>query len=226
MSSNEGNRKALILVGGSWHNFEGFVASFRALFPDWTVEASYDLDVLLSLDSSSTGAGSSVDLVVGDTCFARYNDGREETGPFAMSNEQIEALGEWVRGGGAYLPYHSGTVLGDSSPEFGKLNGGVFTGHPPAYSFSVYPMFGDHPIREGVSVFSVYDEFYMERLVDHVDVHLVGIDRGVAYPLAWSKKEGRGRVAHVALGHSEHVWNHPMYQKLMRNTVAWLLGDV
>lgn len=219
-----GNRNALILVGGSWHDFEGFVESFRSLFPAWSVEYTYDLDALLSLDSSGASRAQKIDLVVSDTCFARYNDGRQETGPFGMSDEQISSLVKWVQEGGAYLPYHSATVLGDSHAELGRLNGGVFTGHPPAYSFSVYPVFGAHPIVDGVDVFSVYDEFYQERLVDRVDLHLIGIDRGIAYPLGWSKSEGRGRVAHIALGHSQHVWNHPVYQRLMHNTVDWLLA--
>lgn len=207
---------ALILVGGSYHNFEGFVRSMHDLFPDWEIEHTYDLDAVRSLEEHG------YDLVISDTCFARYNDGREQPGPLKMTDEQISGLREWVRAGGAYMPYHSGTVLGDSSPALGELNGGVFVEHPPQFSVTVYPLYGEHPITEGLEAFCVHDEFYKQRLTDQVDVHLVGVDRGTAFPLAWSKHEGRGRVAHVALGHSELVWNHPSYQKLMRNTAAWL----
>jgi len=210
------SRRALILVGGSWHDFEGFVESTRSLLTDWSIESTYDLDAVLSLESSG------YDLVIGDTCFARYNDGREEPGPVKMTDEQIRALRAWVRNGGAFLPYHSGTVLGDSNFELAELTGGVFVEHPPEFTFAVYPVYGEHPITEGIEVFSVYDEFYKERIVAPVDVHLIGIDRGVAFPLAWSKQEGDGRVAHIALGHSRAVWDHPTYQRLMLNTVEWL----
>ncbi len=208
--------RALILLGGSWHDFEGFVASTRDLLDDWEIESTYDLDRVLHLDEDRP------DLVISDTCFARYGDGREEPGPFGMSDEQIAALREWVREGGAFLPYHSGTVMGDSSAALAELAGGSFVEHPPQFSFPVYPVFGNHPITEGIEAFVVHDEFYRERIADTVDVLLVGIDRGVAYPLAWSKHEGRGRVAHIALGHSALVWEHPSYQRLMLNTVAWL----
>ncbi len=210
--------RALILLGGSWHDFDGFVAHMRGLLSDWHIESTYDLDRLYHLKTERP------DVVISDTCFARYGDGREEPGPFSMSDKQIAALRDWVREGGAFLPYHSATVMGDSSAALAKLSGGAFVEHPEQFSFPVYPVFGGHQITDGIEAFVVRDEFYKERLADTVDVHLVGFDRGIAYPLAWSKREGRGRVAHIALGHSALVWDHPSYQRLMLNTVTWLIG--
>lgn len=212
-------KHALILVGGIYHDFEGYVESMHELFPDWKIEHTYDLDAVLSLGEHR------YDLVISDTCFGRYSDGREQSGPLKMTDEQITGLRDWVRAGGAYMPYHSATVLGESSSALGELNGGVFVEHPPQFSFTVYPMYGEHPITEGLEAFCVHDELYKQRLTDQVDVHLLGVDRGTAFPLAWSKREGSGRVAHVALGHSALVWNHPSYRKLMQNTVAWLTRE-
>ena len=55
-----------------------------------------------------------------------------------------------------------------------------------------------------------------------VDVHMVAFDRGVAYPMAWSKTVGRGRVAHIAPGHSLEVWDLAPYQQLVLQAIEWL----
>jgi type 1 glutamine amidotransferase len=134
----------------------------------------------------------------------------------------VEGLVRWVRAGGALLAAHAATVVGESDPALGKLIGGVFVSHPPQFAFTVYPMFGEHPITAGIEAFTVHDEFYVERYSPDVHLHLVACDRGVAYPMAWSKSEGRGRVAHLAPGHSQAVWDLKPYQQLLLQTLEWL----
>ena len=56
-----------------------------------------------------------------------------------------------------------------------------------------------------------------------VQVHMVAFDRAFAYPMAWSKSEGRGRVAHLAPGHSAQVWSLEPYQRLLLQTLDWLV---
>jgi uncharacterized protein len=211
-------RRALILLGGMWHDFDGFTRSLGPVLEadNWRVDATYDLDSLTRLDQES------YELVLSYTCFTKHIEGQDDTTPEKLSDAQVHALAEWVRGGGAFLAAHAATVVGDSIPLLAELMGGVFVEHPPAYAFSVYPVYGPHPITDGVEAFTVHDELYMERCDASVNVHLVAIDRGLAYPLAWSKTEGRGRVAHVALGHSIEVWQSAPYLRLMRQTIGWL----
>jgi type 1 glutamine amidotransferase len=45
---------------------------------------------------------------------------------------------------------------------------------------------------------------------------------GVAYPMVWSRTEGNGRVAHIAMGHDVKVWNLQPYQRLMLQAIDWL----
>jgi type 1 glutamine amidotransferase len=85
-------------------------------------------------------------------------------------------------------------------------------------------MYRDHPITDGVEAFTVHDEFYVEMHEPSVDVHMIAIDRGVAYPMVWTKEEGEGRVAHVGIGHDERVWCLRPYQRLMLQAVAWLMA--
>jgi uncharacterized protein len=112
--------------------------------------------------------------------------------------------------------------LGTSSPGLGKLIGGVFIEHPPRFSFPVYPVYGEHPITLGISTFNVNDEMYIERCEPGVDVHMATVQAGTVHPLVWSKSEGQGRVAHVALGHSAEVWELEPYQRLMVQSADWL----
>lgn len=210
-------KRALILLGGMWHDFDGFARSMCPLLEaaGWQVEISYDLQLLTRLDSQPC------DLVLNYTCFAKHAAGLENSGPEGMSKAQIEGLTRWVRGGGAFLSAHASSVLGESGAGLAELTGGFFVEHPPACTFMVHPVYGAHPITDGIEAFSVYDEMYIERC-DSVDVHLLAVAQGVAYPLVWSKTEGRGRVAHIALGHSDAVWELSPYRQLMLQTVGWL----
>ena len=212
-------KKILILLGGIWHDFEGFTKAVTPLLEaeDCIVEATYDLDCLKQLDQMG------VDILLSYTCLGKHREGYNDTGPEYMTDEQVKGLRDWVQSGGALLAAHAATVIADSDPSLGDLMGGVFVSHPPQFAFTVYPMYGEHPITEGIEAFTVHDEFYIERLVGPVDVHMAAVDRGTAYPMVWSKREGQGRVAHVAMGHSELVWDLPLYRKLMLQALGWLV---
>ncbi|MBN1220876.1 MAG: ThuA domain-containing protein [Anaerolineae bacterium] len=214
------NKRMLIVLGGTWHDFDGFAHSMQSLLTPkgWVVEATYDLDRLTRLDEES------FDLILNYTCFTKPDEGSDSVGPEKMNDAQIQGLMTWVRGGGAFLAAHSATVLGESSPLLGELIGGVFVEHPPQFTFTVYPLSRPHPITVGIEAFTVRDELYIERCDESVNIQMVAIDRGVAHPMVWSKQEGQGRVAHVALGHSADVWQLGPYQRLMLQTIKWLIN--
>jgi type 1 glutamine amidotransferase len=132
-------------------------------------------------------------------------------------------LTAWVRGGGGLLAAHSATTSARASLALRVLFGGMFVEHPPQSTFTVYPMYREHPITAGIEAFAVHDEFYMQLHEADVDVHMVGLDRGLAYPVVWTRGEGQGRVAHIALGHSEKVWALELYQRLMLQAIDWLI---
>jgi type 1 glutamine amidotransferase len=218
-------KRVLIILGGTWHDFDGFAQAMRALLEprQWAVESTYNLERLTRLDEAA------YDLVLSYTCFTKHTEGLENAGPEKMpekmTDAQINALTTWVQNGGAFLAAHAASVLGESGPQLGDLIGGVFAEHPPESTFTVYPLYGVHPITAGIEAFNVYDELYIERCDPSVELHMLALHEGVAHPLVWSKAEGRGRVAHVALGHSVAVWQLASYQQLMLQTVAWLTEE-
>lgn len=212
-----GGKRALVLLGGQWHDFEGF-GSFAASLLESVgarAEATYDTDEL-----SRLGEGR-YDLALSYTCFTS-DEKAEQGGPDRLTKNQSDALASWVRSGGGLLAVHAATVIGRSDPALGELIGGVFVSHPPQFSFTLYPVFEEHPITAGIEAFSVRDELYVETRAPDARIHLIALDRGVAYPMAWSRTEGRGRVAHVAPGHSREVWDLPSYRRLILQSLDWL----
>jgi type 1 glutamine amidotransferase len=157
------------------------------------------------------------------TCLGgRKQDGSLPASPFA--DAQVQGLVSWVREGGGLLAAHAATVSCQSSPALRALMGGAFINHPPQSAFTVYPLSRAHPIMAGIEAFTVHDELYIQEYVASVDLHMVAVDRGVAYPMVWSKTEGKGRVAHIALGHGPEVWQLKPYQQLMLQAIRWLAG--
>lgn len=210
-------KSVLVLLGGQWHDFEGFGLFARGLLESRgaKAEATYDLDEL-----SRLGEGR-YDLVLSYTCLSS-DEGGEKGRPDRLTQGQSDALALWIRSGGGFLAAHAATVIGKSDPALGDLIGGVFVSHPPQFAFTLYPLFEDHPITAGIEAFSVRDEFYVETHGSDARIHMVAFDRGVAYPMAWSRIEGKGRVAHVASGHSREVWDLPPYQRLLLQSLEWL----
>ncbi len=209
-------RNILLMLGGTYHDFEGCAAALTPLLEGagHSVDATYDLDALTQLEENGT------DLVLDYTCLGAAPKGTPV--PEVHSAGQANALVQWVRGGGALLAAHAATVAAQSSPALKELMGGMFVEHPPQFSFTVFPLYGGHPITDGIEAFTVHDEFYMELHESDVDVHMMALDRSVAYPMVWTRSEGEGYVAHVAMGHDAKVWKLGPYQRLMLQTVDWL----
>ena len=211
-----GNR-ILMVLGGTWHDFDGFAAAMKPSFrrAKHKVKTTYEFDDLTRLDRGR------YDLVILNTCAGEV---RDDDGPATpgFTDPQVEALTSWVRGGGALLALHAATVANQSSAAMGRLLGGVFVEHPPQFSFTVYPFHREHPITTGIEAFAVHDEFYVNAYDDAVAIHMVALDRGVAHPTVWSRCEGKGRVAYIAMGHGPEVWELEPYRRVVLQAVAWL----
>jgi len=211
-------KRILLILGGMYHDFEGFAGTMRLLLEGagHAVEPTYDLALLTQLDRSD------YDLVMSYTSLSRHREGQEDNTPETLTDDQVRSLTHWVNTGGALLAIHGATVSGLPNPEMRSLLGGVFVSHPPQFSFMVYPMYRPHPITEGIEAFAVKDEFYVQDYDEWDSVHMVALDRGVAYPMVWTREQGQGRVAHIAMGHGMDVWRLPQYQQLVLQAVAWL----
>jgi hypothetical protein len=208
-------KKILLLLGGTYHDFDGYAAAMEPVLAQQghRVQVTYDLDALTRLTHDQ------VDLLLMYTCLDGSEENAADTG---LTMAQTEALTDWVRRGGGLLAAHAATVTGKVNPTFGRLVGGAFVSHPPQFVFTLYPTMREHPITAGVEAFAVHDELYVQTYDETVAVHMVAVDRGVCYPMVWTRTEGDGRVVHVAPGHGPRVWALPAYQRLMVQAVEWL----
>jgi hypothetical protein len=49
--------------------------------------------------------------------------------------------------------------------------------------------------------------------------------RRLPYPVAWTRRHGKGRVAYAALGHFDEEWADPWFRGLLLGMVQWAFGD-
>lgn len=156
----------------------------------------------------------------------------------ALSDEQREGLLAFVREGNGYVGVHCAADLTSTAsddpddvldtrekplPELRELLGGHFLDHPEQSEFGVR-IVDDHPIAAGVGDFTVFDEPYQVECdgvavlarMDHPDLE--------EYPVAWTKRYGKGRVYYLSLGHTEEAFETDGFRSLLVNGVEWAAG--
>jgi type 1 glutamine amidotransferase len=209
----------LILLGGEWHDFEGFERAMRSLLgrAGYSIQATYDPDTLTRLKELDCR------LLLSYTCMTESPKGKKPDTLVKLNHAQVHSLVQWVQDGGALLAIHAATVLGDSGRELEDLLGGAFVSHPPQCTFQVIPLYAQHPVSDGIHAFDVNDELYIERYHPSVTIHMVAVHEQMAYPIVWSRFEGRGKVVHISLGHSQRTWELEPYQQLILQSIQWMI---
>ena len=142
-----------------------------------------------------------------------------------MTAEQERAVVQYVEGGGGFLNLHNALALYPEDGPYLKLAGGRYIGHGPLERFRVEVVDSTHPITRGVKGFSVADEQHTP-IPESSKVHLLLRNRsgdGKVAAAGWAYEPSRGRLCHLANGHTREALLNPMYQLLLRNAVNWCL---
>ncbi len=142
-----------------------------------------------------------------------------------MTPEQEQAIVDFVHRGGGFLNLHNSMGLYPDNGPYLRLVGGRYIGHGPLERFRVEVVDREHPVTRGVEDFSVADEQHTPPY-DAERVHLLlrnRSDNGETAAAGWVYEPGKGRLCHLANGHTRESLNHPMYQRLMQNAVRWCL---
>jgi uncharacterized protein len=158
------------------------------------------------------------------------------TGELPVTAAQKTALLDFVRSGGGFLGVHSATDTFYSWPDYLKLIGGYFNGHPWHQTVRIAIVDPSDPLVGflGASL-QITDEIYQISDFDYegshvllrldetsVDLNQSGVRRRFyGWPLAWTRAYGQGRVFYMALGHDEAVWRDPRYQRILLNAILW-----
>lgn len=153
-----------------------------------------------------------------------WPDGYDKPHVKWMTDEQQQAIWDFVNQGGGFLALHNSQGLYPPGGLYYQLFGGDYGGHPKPYVFTVRVENKDHPITAGVEDFEVFDEQHtVKYYLDHEHLLLRSIARdNLAAPAGWWREVGTGRFCYLAPGHTPDALGHPMMQRLIRNATRWL----
>ncbi len=146
-----------------------------------------------------------------------------------------EAFLNWIKSGKAFIGMHSATdTFRGHTPldSYTDMIGAEFKTHGAQVEVTCLNQDPKHPACKNFGpTFTVKDEIYIMNGFERAKVHgLLGLDKhpntGEAgdYPVAWSKKYGKGNVFYTSLGHREDVWESQSYQKHILGGIKWALG--
>jgi predicted dehydrogenase len=198
-------KKALILIGGVYHDFEANAEVMAGLLRENGVCESR-----ITSDRKALTRLAGYDLVI---IYASSDN---------MTPAQEKSLCEFVKGGGGLLGVHTATVFGVDNPAYMEMIGSRFINHGPITEFQVN-LAGDHEITRRVDGFKVTDEFYvMEKKTRRYEVLATAMWQGKTHPMAYVRPYGKGRVCYIALGHDERAFRSPQFQKLVSQGARWV----
>lgn len=142
-----------------------------------------------------------------------------------LADGELALMVAHVAAGGGLLALHTATICWDTQPGWVALMGGGWawgrSHHPPLGTVSV-ALTPEGAALSGVSEFEVIDEAY-HRLDPAPDCRILAhaTAGGVPQPIAWTRAQGRGRVAVDALGHDVRSLTEPGHAALLRGLIAW-----
>lgn len=163
------------------------------------------------------------------------------TGELPMTSAEKSAFMHFVRSGHGFIGVHSATDTFYMWPAYLNLIGAYFNDHPWHQKVTVDVTDPASPIAGFLGKsFQVYDEIYQMSDFQYGTTHvLLKLDpssvtlmkpnvhrRFYGWPLAWTRRDGKGRVFYCALGHEDSTWNSQWFQKLMLNGIEWSMGTL
>ncbi|TWU57856.1 PVC-type heme-binding CxxCH protein [Rubripirellula reticaptiva] len=137
----------------------------------------------------------------------------------------VDALMNFVRDGGAFVPIHCASDCFRNIPEFVDIVGAQFKEHG-AGVFRAQVARPEHPLMIGYGGFESWDETYVHQF--HNDVSRTVLEYrltdGGREPWTWIRHEGKGRVFYTAWGHDAVTWTNPGFQNLIERGIRWSVG--
>ncbi len=160
--------------------------------------------------------------------------------------ELKDSLMNFLKSGGGFVGIHAATDSCYEWPEYGKMLGGYFNGHPwgakQMVSIKVEPGQEKHPLVamfEGKNVEFPEEIYQFKEPYDSKAVHMLlrldtektdmtvkGIKRtDNDFGVSWARHWDKGRIFYSSLGHNHEIYWH---EKVVRHYLAgiqWALGD-
>lgn len=140
------------------------------------------------------------------------------------------ALASAVRSGAGLLAVHATNVFPGSEAEPGpdyrtayQLIGSRYASHGPAPHESRFLVETDqeHPVTRRLAPFEITHEHYQVETAH--DVRVIAWRRTPARrePIAYVRRDGRGRVCYLQLGHDMRAWDDPPVREFVTRAARW-----
>ncbi|MCL2813511.1 MAG: ThuA domain-containing protein [Oscillospiraceae bacterium] len=205
------NDKILIIgdnEAAKWHPLKKVGDRLEAILKDYDVTLTEDYSRLTPDECKKYG------LLV------NYADAWQTKG----TRQAAGAILAYVATGGSLLTLHSGIIM-NSTPEMEFLQGGRFIEHPEACNLTYAPTDAAHPILDGISPFTVFEEPYRLALADLAahELLMTYSHDGQNWPAAWTLLFGAGKVVYLSPGHQAQSFYDEMFSKLILNSVIWAM---
>ena len=177
--------------------------------------------------------------------------GTDKEPPMTAAGKQ--ALLDYVKNGGAFAGTHSASDTfhtdneskkgpdryvnhGEKADSYVRMIGAEFIKHgaqQKAKNTVVDPKF---PGMEKLGAsFELMEEWYSLKdfrednhvlLLQDAPAMQGGDYQRPAYPSAWTRMEGKGRVFYTSMGHREDVWTNPLFHDVLTGGLKWAMGEV
>lgn len=144
-----------------------------------------------------------------------------------LDDAQRDGFATWLRGGRGFAGIHGAATSEPGWPEFERIVGARFTGHPDDQSMTATIRVEDatHPSTAHLPhEWSRAEEWYSFERSPREHVHvLLSVDEtqydvgqwamGEDHPLAWAGGYSEGRTWYTALGHAPETWGDPAFRE-------------
>jgi hypothetical protein len=158
------------------------------------------------------------------------------TGELPITDRQKEELMSAIKAGKPFIGIHNATDTLYKFPEYGKMIGGYFKGHPWSQEIWVKVEDQTHPAtRHLPKSFKVKEEVYTFRDWSRRETHvLISLDNSSVdltrgnredddYAMCWWHTYGKARVFYTAFGHYLEIWDQEWFQTHILNAILWAM---
>lgn len=204
-------KKKILAIGNYqdaiYHNFTGVDKRLANILSEYEIICTDQTSRLLSLKQDEI------------SCIISYLDIWNSK----LSDAESASFEQFIKNGGSALLLHNGISV-QSQDQLLKLVGGKFLGHPEHETICFTPT--SHTITKGCSFFSVDEEPYqIEMVPDNKEIILTYQYHDHEYPAGWCKAIENGRLIYLCPGHTPEIFDCLEYQKLIRQSVDWLMDQ-
>ena len=158
--------------------------------------------------------------------------------PKTISEQEKKDFTDCLKEGKGIVIWHHAYCSYQDWPEYQTIIGGRYHEEPwtdsngvvqPASTymhdvqFRVKVADKNHPVTKGIEDFDILDEAYGRGSVNPGVHVLLATDEPLSTPsVAWTNSYGKSKVVTILLGHDNHAWTNPDFEKLLIQAIMWV----